>query len=335
MNQTYQAQIRRPAAKDGIQPLQRIGILAHPLRPGAGHVGEQVEAFLNSCGISVWRHTIWETETVTPLVTDSDLVIAIGGDGTMLRAARLCAPADVPVFGINTGRLGFLTETSGADDSWKSAVEQLLAGRYWIEKRMMITSEAWQGDELLCKGDALNDVVISRGTVARSVFLELYIDGGWATTYHADGLIIATPTGATAYALAVGGPILPPELTNILVSPIAPHLSMDRSMVLAEGATVEVIIPPDTMIDVALTVDGENTGVLKAGARVLVRASEQHSHFIRLRERNYFYRSLLDRMEPRIGIQHTPDDVADRPPPNVLPRTAKPTIDNNLTDNKG
>ncbi|MHB8753053.1 MAG: NAD(+)/NADH kinase [Aggregatilineales bacterium] len=308
MNHTHQAQARSLAAKDGTQPLQRIGILAHPLRPGAGQVSEQVEAFLRACGLNVWRHTTWESETVTPLVADSDLVIAIGGDGAMLRAARLCAPADVPVFGINTGHLGFLTESSGADESWKAAIKQLLAGNFWIEQRMMITSEAWHGGQLLCRGDALNDVVISRGTVARSVFLELYIDGGWTTTYHADGLIIATPTGATAYALAVGGPILPPELKNILVSPIAPHLSMDRSMVLAEGAAVEVIITPDTTIDVVLTVDGENTAILSAGDRVLVRASEQHSHFVRLRERNYFYRSLLDRMEPRIGGQHTHED---------------------------
>jgi NAD+ kinase len=321
--------VRRAAAKDGRQALQHIGILAHPLRPGAGSVGEQVEAFLGSCGIHVWRHTIWETDTVTPLVTGSDLVIAIGGDGTMLRAARLCAPADVPVFGINTGRLGFLTETSGADDTWKVAIEQLLAGHYWIEQRMMLTSEAWRGAELLFKGDALNDVVISRGLAARSIFLELFIDGGWATTYHADGLIVATPTGATAYALAVGGPILAPELKNILITPIAPHLSMDRSMVLAEGATVEVVIPPDTMIDVALTVDGENSAVLNAGARVLVRASEQHSHFVRLRERNYFYRSLLDRMEPRFGGQRTHKDV-----PMLLSATVPPNDSKPMSGNK-
>ncbi len=301
MNHIHLVQTRSLAAKDGLQPLQRIGILAHPLRPGAGEVSEQVEAFLLASGLNVWRRTMSEPELITPLVADSDLVIAIGGDGTMLRAARLCAPADVPVFGINTGHLGFLTETNGADGSWKAAITQLLAGNFWIEQRMLITSEAWHDGQLLSRGDALNDVVISRGTVARSVFLDLYIDSGWTTTYHADGLIIATPTGATAYALAVGGPILPPELKNILISPIAPHLSMDRSMVLAEGATVEVIITPDTTIDVVLTVDGENTAILNAGDRILVRASDKHSHFVRLRERNYFYRSLLDRLEPRIG----------------------------------
>jgi NAD+ kinase len=147
--------------------------------------------------------------------------------------------------------------------------------------------------------EALNDVVISRGAIAKSVRLETYIDGGWATTYHCDGLIIATPTGSTAYALAVGGPILPPELKNILVVPVAPHLSMERPMVLSQGATVQVVVDPDTMAEVVLTVDGELIASLESSDQVVVRASDSETQFVRLRDRNYFYRSLLDRMEPR------------------------------------
>jgi len=282
--------------------VQRIGILTHPLRPAAAQVGVQLESLLQAHQIEVWRQISWDVTVITPLIAKSDLVIAIGGDGMMLRVARLCAPAEVPVFGINTGTLGFLTEVSGADDSWRAAIETLLAGRYWVEQRMMIHCEAWHGTEMLGSAEALNDVVISRAAVARSVYLDLYIDGGWATTYHADGVIIATPTGSTAYALAVGGPILPPELKNILIAPIAPHLSMDRPMVLSEGATVEVIVATDTLVEVSLTVDGddETAIVLHVGDKVIAKASDRHSHFIRLRERNYFYRSLLDRMEPRI-----------------------------------
>jgi len=291
--------------------VQRIGILTHPLRPGAGPVREQLDALLQANGITTWqRSTAENNSTLLPLVPDSDLVIAIGGDGTMLRAARICAPADVPVFGINTGRLGFLTETSGADDSWREAIATLLAGHYWIEQRMMLTTEVWRNGAMIVQSDALNDVVVSRSMVARSVYLDLYIDGGWTAEYHVDGLIIATPTGSTAYALAAGGPILPPELKNLLIAPVAPHLSMDRSIVLAEGATVEIVIAPDTLIDVVMTVDGESDAALQPGDRVIVRASEQHSHFIRLRERNYFYRSLLDRMEPRIRARQMPTDHA-------------------------
>jgi NAD+ kinase len=204
----------------------------------------------------------------------------------------------VPVLGINTGYLGFLTEVSPED--WETSLEALLAGDFWVEQRMMIRCEVQRGSTVLGHSDALNDVVISRGAIAKSVRLETYIDGGWATTYHCDGLIIATPTGSTAYALAVGGPILPPELKNILVVPVAPHLSMDRPMVLSQGATVQVVVEPNTLAEVVLTVDGELIASLESSDQVVVRASDSVSRFVRLRERNYFYRSLLDRLEPRV-----------------------------------
>jgi NAD+ kinase len=243
------------------------------------------------------------------MVHGSDLVIAIGGDGAMLRAARVCAPENVPVLGINTGRLGFLTEISPAD--WEPSLDALLDGRYWIEQRMMIRCEVRRSDTVLAHSDALNDVVISRGAVAKSVQLETYIDGGWATTYHCDGLIVSTPTGSTAYALAVGGPILPPELKNILVVPVAPHLSMDRPMVLSQGATVEVVVEPHSAADVVLTVDGEMLASLESSDAVVIRASNSISRFVRLRERNYFYRSLLDRLEPRVPGRFRHDRVGE------------------------
>ncbi len=302
--------------------LQRIGILAHPQKPGAVTVGERVGQSLRERGLATWMRTEWDVENVAALVAESDLIVAIGGDGAMLRAARLCAPANVPVFGINTGHLGFLTEIGG--DDWNSALDALLAGNYWIEQRMMITSEVWRADQRLTADDALNDVVISRGAIARAVQLETYIDAGWATTYYADGLIIATPTGSTAYALANGGPILPPELKNILVVPVASHLSMDRPMVLSEGATIEVVISPDTQGDIGLTVDGEPIATLQIGDHVVVRASDKTSQFVRLRDRNYFYRSLLDRMEPRIPARSEPNTH----PPLHANGHIKPAIQN-------
>ena len=151
-------------------------------------------------------------------------------------------------------------------------------------------------------------MVISRGAIAKSVLLETYIDGGWTTTYHCDGLIVATPTGSTAYALAVGGPILPPELKNILVVPVAPHLSMERPMVLSQGATVEVTVDP-TGTEVVLTVDGELLVGMESSDHVVIRASDSISRFVRLRERNYFYRSLLDRLEPRVPARSNQNRV--------------------------
>ncbi len=287
---------------------RRIGILEHPLRPGSGEVSTLVAQGLRERKIDTWQRASWDAAEVSPLIAESDLVIAIGGDGAMLRAARLSAMANVPVFGINTGHLGFLTEVS--PDNWNTALDALLGGNYWIEQRMMIHSEAWRGEARLSSDEALNDVVISRGAIARSIVLETYIDEGWATTYNADALIIATPTGSTAYALAVGGPILPPELKSILVVPVAAHLSFDRPLVLSEGATVEVAIAPGTQADVVLNVDGEGVADMQVGDTLVVQSSERTSRFVRLRDRNYFYRSILDRMEPRVPIHHGRNGLA-------------------------
>lgn len=277
---------------------EHVGVLAHPLRPGTAPLAHEVARSLEAHGVTTWVRTSWNAARIRPLVRDSDLVIAIGGDGAMLRAARLCAPEDVPVLGINTGRLGFLTEVT--PEEWTRNLDALLEGRFWVEQRMMVRCEAWHGDTLIGQSDALNDVVISRGAIAKLVQLETYIDSGWATTYHCDGLIVATPTGSTAYALGAGGPILPPELKNILVVPVAPHLSMERPMVLSQGATITVVVEPHTISEVVLTVDGELLVSLESRDRVIVRASDSVSRFLRLRDRNYFYRSLLDRLEPRV-----------------------------------
>lgn len=276
----------------------KIGILGHPLRPEVGTIVNKVANSFQRFRVPTWERSNWEAEEVNTLISESDLVIAIGGDGAMLRAARLCAPYNVPVFGINAGHLGFLTETS--PDGWEAALTQLMDGHYWVEARMMVWAEIWRDEQMINCEYALNDVVVSRGAVARAITLDLYIDGGWATTYNVDGLIISTPTGSTAYALANGGPILPPELKNILIVPIAAHLSFDRSLVLAEGATVEVVVAPETQGDAALNVDGEHIAALEKNDTVVVKASQTQSRFIRLRERNYFYRSILDRMEPRM-----------------------------------
>lgn len=295
-----------------MQHFQRIGILAHPLRPVTTPLAHEVTRFLEAHGVAAWMRASWDAPDARALVPGSDLVIAIGGDGAMLRAARVCAPHNVPVLGINTGHLGFLTEIS--PEEWPQGLQALLDGRFWIEERMMIRCMVRRDGVTVVESEALNDVVISRGTIAKLVQLETYIDGGWATTYYCDGLIIATPTGSTAYALAVGGPILPPELKNILVVPVAPHLSMDRPMVLSQGAMVEVIVvAPHAAAEVVLTVDGELLASMEASDQVVIAASDSVSRFVRLRERNYFYRSLLDRLEPRVPSRPGRNQVGNKP----------------------
>lgn len=280
---------------------EEIGVLAHPLRPQTAPVAERVAASLQARGIRSWARSEWDEADVIGPCGQADMVIAIGGDGAMLRAARVCAPLDVPVLGINMGLLGFLTEIEGPDN-WEQGLDSLLAGDYWIETRMMVEADILRDHTVIATESALNDVVISRGIVTRTIRLETYIDKQWATTYNADALIIATPTGSTAYALACGGPILPPGLNNILIVPVAPHLSMDRPIVLSQGSVVDVIVSPDAQREVAITVDGRLIDGLQPGDVVRVQASEHVSRFVRMRERNYFYRSLLDRLEPRTAL---------------------------------
>lgn len=283
-----------------MKPLKRIGILGHPMRPYTEPVAQRIATSLQASKIETWIYARWQAEDILEDVQNSDMVIAIGGDGAMFRAARVCAPYDVPVLGLNMGRLGFLTEI--ADPAhWDDYIMPLLNGKYWIERRLMITAEIAQSNQPTIRDIALNDVVISGNGPGHMVQLETFIDGNWATTYHCDALIIATPTGSSAYALAAGGPILPPDLSNILILPVAPHLSMDRPIVLSEGSQVAVRAADDNRNDLVLSVDGMLLAQPGKHAIIYVTASEHSSRFVRMRERNYFYRSLLDRLEPRVN----------------------------------
>ena len=283
--------------------IKRIGILAHPTRPDTHPVAHDIANTLRERGIDTWAHTVWGEDSVTRDVASADIVMAIGGDGAMLRAGRVCAEHEVPVLGINMGRLGFLTEIEGPGE-WQQRLDQLLRGDYWIEKRMMLQATLLEKRKtVIGRYSALNDVVISGSVFGRMIQIDSYIDKHWASTYNADALIISTPTGSTAYALATGGPILPPELRNILMVPMAPHLSMDRPIVLERGAVVDIEPTPENQHQVVLTADGRVVAKLSDNQHVRITSAEPESRFVRLRERNYFYRSLLDRMEPRINLR--------------------------------
>lgn len=273
-----------------------VGILAHPQRPETFSLADQVAAWLRARDIEATALMHWDQEHTNP--SGWNLAIGIGGDGTVLRAARVCAALGVPVVGINMGRLGFLAEMSPSD--WQAGMAAVLRGDYWIEERLMIEAEWSTNSDVVYREEALNEVVISRGIVARIVEFETYIDSAWTTTYRADALIIATPTGSTAYALAVGGPILPPELRNLVVVPVAAHLSLDRPLVLSGNAVIEVVT--HCSHQAVLTVDGRLAGQLEDGDRVTIRATGHVSRFVRTGERTYFYRSILDRMEPKSRI---------------------------------
>jgi NAD+ kinase len=227
-----------------------------------------------------------------------DLLIMAGGDGSVLRAGNLCAPSKVPILGVNLGKLGFLIQVE--KEEWREYFDKLLNGEAWIENRMMLHAEHIRSGEVLGSWDALNEVVVGRGQILRPIRLSASVDGRHLTSYVADGLIAATATGSTAYALAAGGPILPPELRNILLVPIAPHLSVDRAVVLAEGSTVTMEINGENAV---LSVDGQASIILLEDDRVDVRAAEVTAQFVRFGDPGYFYRNLTAHMnENSLGL---------------------------------
>ncbi len=269
-----------------------IGLLYHPKLAESRVMAAEMLEFIESHGASAWVSSSWREEAIKNHLDTLDLLITLGGDGSMLRAARLTARRTVPILGVNMGRLGFLAEVQPAE--WPQRIRQVLAGDYWIEERMMVHAEHRLQDQAANGYEALNDIVISRGQLARVVRLQTYIDDGFLTTYTADGLIISTATGSTAYALAAGGPILPPELENFLLIPLAPHLSLERAIVLSKGVTVRVQVSTDHTA--VLTVDGQFEVELADGDEIILNASPCVGRFVRLQEKNYFYRTLMQRL---------------------------------------
>lgn len=274
---------------------KNIAIVAHPSMAGAPEEALKVEAALNDAGIATASWVSMSDKSLRRRLAlgEFDILIALGGDGTMLRAGRLSGPFGVPVLGINLGRFGFLTELKR--DGWPTFIPELVAGRFRVEERMMIRAEHRRGDLSLGSWIALNDVVVCRGQFVRPITLLASVDGYQLAHYIADGLIAATPTGSTAYALAVGGPILPPELRNILIIPVAPHLSVDRAVILSEGSCVTIRV--FTNHEAVFSVDGQEPLTMLEGDEIFVDVSPNSAGFVRFQDPGYFYRNVTQFME--------------------------------------
>jgi NAD+ kinase len=280
--------------------IRRVVVVAHPRLNEATQEAAQVAAFLAELGLKTAYGLLYDESLREQITAHSfDLLIALGGDGTMLRAGHLGGANGLPILGINMGRFGFLTEVKGTQ--WRELLPRLLTGDFWLERRMTLCAEHWRKEEKLSSWDVLNEVVVSRGNIVRPVHLIAEVDGRYITTYVADALIASTPTGSTAYALAAGGPILPPELRNILIIPVAPHLSVERAIVLAEGSSIAITVQTDH--EAVFSVDGQAPVSMANNDRVIAHAGEHTVKFIRFQDPGYFYRNLTTHMNqnPSIG----------------------------------
>jgi NAD+ kinase len=215
-----------------------------------------------------------------------DLVVVLGGDGTLLAAARAIGERSVPLLGVNLGTLGFLAEISS--DELFDALEQALAGRLVVATRMRLEVEVDRGGRVLEHHLALNDAVIGKSALSRMIDLETRADGAFVTTYHSDGLIVATPTGSSAYSLSAGGPLLLPEVESIVLTPICPHTLTQRPLVLPDTCRVEILVLDTRGGDVHLTVDGQVGVQIEQGDRVSVIRSAYPARLLIAPGRNRF-----------------------------------------------
>lgn len=211
-------------------------------------------------------------------------VLAIGGDGTFLRAARYVAPFDIPVLGINMGTLGFLTEIEVTE--MEEALQKLLQGEFWLEERMMLEARVKRKGEIVNSFQGLNDIVINKGPLARLITLKVYVGDEYVTTYKADGVIFSSPTGSTAYSLSAGGPIVYPALDVIIFTPICAHTLEARPLVLPPDKTmcVKIIKQAESM----LTIDGQSCFALESDDEIIIAQAPYKVNMIRIKEKRFF-----------------------------------------------
>lgn len=269
--------------------LNSVGIIYNGRIPEAKGLAQQVADTVRRRGCTIWLGGALDLDRPDTILPHFDLVVTLGGDGTILRATRLAAPQGAPVVGVNLGQLGFLAELSPLDVPQQ--LSRILDGEGWMEERMMLRTSVQAAGLAV---DALNDSVVSRGPLPRAVRIDVHIDGALFTTYVADGVIVATPTGSTAYSLALGGPIIEPSVHSILITPVAGHLTVVRSLVVPPVAKIGLTFhsrEPGTV-----SIDGQIDIPVQEGDTIEVSASPFVARFVRLQPRGYFYRSLVQRL---------------------------------------
>lgn len=280
----------RPAAAPAVEPaaalaagapVRRIGFAYNPTIDAASELRERAAGWLEMQGLTHWASAAADRETLHRELPGSDVLIVLGGDGTFLRAARAVIDDDVPLLGINVGKVGFLSKVEA--NELERVLGQLVAGDYTLEPRMAVEGRIIRGDgsepgATAGLHPALNDIVVARGSLARVVRVEVSIDGSHVATFVADGLVVASPTGSTGYSFSAGGPILDPTARNLVVTPIAGYLTTIRSVVVGPSAVVRCRILD--ALEALVSVDGREDLPIRVGDVVEVRAIERPIRFV-------------------------------------------------------
>jgi NAD+ kinase len=281
-----------------ISSTKRVGIVVKPHQPDALKTICGVVKWLNERGMTLVGGPELERERIEhetgcavealeleKLVATVDLMLVLGGDGTMIATARMIGDTEVPVLGVNYGGLGYLAEFR--IEELYVALESIVSGNYRLDKRVMLAVELLRGDELVTRNRVLNDVVINKSALARIIEIEAYLNQQFVTSFRADGLIVSTPTGSTAYNLSAGGPVIFPSMNAVVITPICPFTLSNRPIVVPDDAVIELRLKTQQE-DVALTLDGQVGFPLKVEDRVVIRKSRATFNLVQPTNRNYF-----------------------------------------------
>src|SRR5829696_6608943 len=294
----------------------KVGIFLHPSHDAAQALGARVAELLRERGIETWAASAWDRPAAVRHMPGTDLLVCVGGDGTVLRGARAAIPFAVRILAVNMGRLGFLSELT--PEETPAEVLAVLDGAGRVEARAMLMADVCRPSSepvssTLPAQYALNDIVVGRYAPGRPVYVTISIADSPLETLRADGVIVATATGSTGYSLSAGGPVLFPESRDLLITPVAAHLSRVRPLVLPEGMSVELRVETDHRAVVSF--DGQMDEELEDGACVRIRRAPYIARLVRLRPPMDFYRKLIRHLdEPAV-----PPEYPDRPPADSVP----------------
>lgn len=272
--------------------MQRVGILYHPNRAESQRLARTVRQVLDARGVTVWQGSAEDEALLREAAPTLDLLITLGGDGTIVHAVHAVSPAGVPILGVNLGRLGFLAEVEPTEV--QTAIPRVLEGTYLLEERMMLHAELYRDGRQLLSCDAINDAFMGRGRTSRTVRISVDVDDHYVMTQTADGVIVSTPTGSTAYCLSAGGPIVAPDVRCLTITPVAAHLAVAHAIVIPSDRVLRLrLIKGDAAI---LTVDGQTDIDLLPGDEVRCTQSAVTAKFIRFGSDGYFYETVLRRL---------------------------------------
>jgi NAD+ kinase len=274
---------------------KRIGIIYHPLNKAAHELGKEISAYLSGGGCPNWLISAWDNDKLNSQIDGTDLIVTTGGDGTILRAAQAILPLEIPIVSINLGKLGFMTEIPAAAAMYQ--LPRILEGGGWIDQRAVLEIEMNPGDnrESSSRFFAVNDAVAARGGIARIISVECLIDDAPFTTYKGDGTMVSTATGSTGYNFAAGGPVVYPGSTDMLLTPILPHLGRTFSLILPSDKTITMKV--STFHEATLCIDGHINLELRTGDVIRVKMSQRKLRFLRLRPPGSFYSELENKLK--------------------------------------